>query len=502
MRIFFAVTTWTLRWLLLLLQDASARRHRTGTGWTFSWKTLSIDQAANTAFPSHCKEHKSQSKHNRGRIRRDEGVVDANVMQSSGSLGCFNHDLVGITNPILTILSPSSSRITNIDAIAEQDSSIISHVDRPGSSYSHSNRSTGGLKRQLQSLADSLLSNKSDDPYDVGNTGNHANEAQIIETKSGWRIYRYRKVIGQGEECYNAVRDAALGWESMHRNSKWAGVKLFQYQTTHARRGVDNNVSLEQNDIGVGGQVRLLQRHISSFTPEFLQQQLHRKKQYRQRKTYVEQVESDKISYSEKAIYEERDPLRSALLSDRVLQITNSPGVKRLVTFARVNMMRGKLNLPIWVVNPCMIVYELVDERCNNGQNTYSATAYATLRGHLLKGEERVIVSMSDQSKNVCVDILSYSHSTPGILGNIVFAACKEMQIRFFGEEMDTLEKIAKDSMKMKPMSPIGSCSTYALPATTSFQLDSYNASNHSRYGYENTCLVGIDFSNNVSIRR
>jgi hypothetical protein len=33
---------------------------------------------------------------------------------------------------------------------------------------------------------------------------------QIID---GWRVLRYTRRIGKGEECYNRVRDAALNWE-------------------------------------------------------------------------------------------------------------------------------------------------------------------------------------------------------------------------------------------------------------------------------------------------
>mmetsp|Transcript_47243 Transcript_47243/g.47686 ORF Transcript_47243/g.47686 Transcript_47243/m.47686 type:complete len:167 (-) Transcript_47243:171-671(-) len=83
------------------------------------------------------------------------------------------------------------------------------------------------------------------------------------------------------------------------------------------------------------------------------------------------------------------------------IRLIGEEGGKRLVTSAKSPVPR------LWVINPCKVVYELLDQRLeqNNGSSsgsskssglTYSSTAYGTLRGHLLCGEERVSVGIRD----------------------------------------------------------------------------------------------------------
>lgn len=464
--------------IIIIITSSSTVEGTQRSALTFSWRPLSGSQAARTAFPSRSRFLHRQDKNNQRRVRlrvragQQEAVdVHQSSLLSSHAGGCFNHDLVGITNPTLA-MSSSSFR----DCDNECDPSL-SNVNLQEDSNTGSPR-TSTLQRQLQAMADTLLVNHFKHSHVDGDENSNAiigttisknisNKAKGIDTKSGWRIYRHQKIVGRGEECYRNVRDAVLGWEAMHQGSDWAGVRLLNYHS----RGYSSG-TLRQSDGAVAnyehnivGQVKLLQRHISPF----LQHTGSSNHQHRHRTTYMEQIECDEIASTEKVIYEERDPLRSALLSDRVLQITNSPGVKRLVTFAQVSLMQGKMRLPIWIANPCMVVYDLVDERCGKTQSTYSATAYATLRGHLLSGEERVSVAMNDHSKDVSVEILSYSHATPGLLGRVVFASCRGMQARFFGEEIDTLEKIAQEANNSKKNAAFGGI------ANCSVNISSYN---------------------------
>merc|ERR1712071_724846 len=65
------------------------------------------------------------------------------------------------------------------------------------------------------------------------------------------------------------------------------------------------------------------------------------------------------------------------------------PGGRKLVTMSRIG---GKSS--IWAMNPCVVVYDLVD--CRGKDMIYTSTAYATLQGHLLAGEERVTVAIRD----------------------------------------------------------------------------------------------------------
>eukprot|EP00553_Chaetoceros_curvisetus_P001074 CAMPEP_0204613814 /NCGR_PEP_ID=MMETSP0717-20131115/1733_1 /ASSEMBLY_ACC=CAM_ASM_000666 /TAXON_ID=230516 /ORGANISM="Chaetoceros curvisetus" /LENGTH=119 /DNA_ID=CAMNT_0051626363 /DNA_START=78 /DNA_END=434 /DNA_ORIENTATION=+ len=119
--------------------------------------------------------------------------------------------------------------------------------------------------------------------------------------------------------------------------------------------------------------------------------------------------------------------------------------------------------MSMYVLNPTAVIYDLVDERAprmlGRGRSfetgymgdTFTSTAYATLAGHLLCGEERVTVILRDEvveeeeeddasfpmgntasrisSLNsntntggfVDVEIVSYSKPAPSILGRLVW---------------------------------------------------------------------------------
>jgi len=184
------------------------------------------------------------------------------------------------------------------------------------------------------------------------------------------RVFRLTRFVGHGQQTYRAVRDAALGWEAMHENSKWAGICLLNYEHNSLSNDRDSNVS-------------------------------------------------------------------AAGALPNVLQIGYGPGAKKLVTYAKSTFFN------IWTINPCMVVYDVVDMRQRGGR-TYSSTAYGTLRGHLIKGEERVSVCHRDSDGAVEVEVLSISLPGRGILGQMVFPFIGSMQKKFFQEQVDTLERIAK----------------------------------------------------------
>mmetsp|Transcript_34704 Transcript_34704/g.64245 ORF Transcript_34704/g.64245 Transcript_34704/m.64245 type:complete len:289 (-) Transcript_34704:168-1034(-) len=134
----------------------------------------------------------------------------------------------------------------------------------------------------------------------------------------------------------------------------------------------------------------------------------------------------------------------------------------------------------IWVLNPCRTGYHGVDEPLldDNGNviGISSYVSYATLRGHLLQGEERMRVgwirgeqqsqesnssaiissssngsssnsSSSCQETNsgnntVFFDVVSISRGS-GVIGSLVFPLCARMQDRFFTEQVDTMQKKA-----------------------------------------------------------
>jgi len=87
-----------------------------------------------------------------------------------------------------------------------------------------------------------------------------------------------------------------------------------------------------------------------------------------------------------------------------------------------------------------MVVYDLVDQRAPDGETTFTSTAYATLRGHFLRGEERVTVALRDGSQDVEVEIMSISRAGPGLLGKTLWPFIGKMQSSFFQQQLDHLD--------------------------------------------------------------
>jgi uncharacterized protein (UPF0548 family) len=74
---------------------------------------------------------------------------------------------------------------------------------------------------------------------------------------------------------------------------------------------------------------------------------------------------------------------------------------------------------------------------------TYTSTAYATLKGHLIRGEERVTVAMRDDTGFVDVEILSYSRPAESLKAKVAWLFIGNMQQHFFEQQMDYLEQVA-----------------------------------------------------------
>jgi uncharacterized protein (UPF0548 family) len=122
-----------------------------------------------------------------------------------------------------------------------------------------------------------------------------------------------------------------------------------------------------------------------------------------------------------------------------------------LATFTGFHLPKQLLiNKSIYIVNPVHVVYEVKDVRHSTTNNIciYSSTAYATLTGHLLAGEERVTVSIRNDStsrKRVDVEILSFSRPVPtSKLSKCIWPLIGQMQNQFFLSEIYYLGEIAK----------------------------------------------------------
>lgn len=205
--------------------------------------------------------------------------------------------------------------------------------------------------------------------------------------------------------------------------------------------------------------------------------------------------------------------------SSNVLQIWSHNGsstdscvksakTRKLATYTKINILKRfrsqglPLSLPsisFYTLNPVAVVYDILDQRAptissNAGDcshkygSTFTSTAYGTLKGHLLCGEERVTVILRDEeekeeesygnttvshinkrsrrlAKNtpsppppksslsptntrgfVDVEIISYSKAAPSLFGKVVWPFISKKQDEFFQCELDSLERVAIQS--------------------------------------------------------
>ena len=75
---------------------------------------------------------------------------------------------------------------------------------------------------------------------------------------------------------------------------------------------------------------------------------------------------------------------------------------------------------------------------------TFTSTAYATMKGHLLRGEERVTVALRDRSEVVDVEIVSISKSGNSLKARGIWPFIGNMQHNFFNNQMDALQEVAE----------------------------------------------------------
>ena len=216
-------------------------------------------------------------------------------------------------------------------------------------------------------------------------TANNSNDDWWPETAcseetddNSWRILKLHRRVGRGLDCYHRVRDAALAWE---------------FESDDGNKGIRSVVRPEPR---------------------------------RGRGFAVLPVVND-------------EPSRS------VQQIWSGPG-RRLVTFTSVKLLpswvASRINSRLYCFNPVHVVYDVVDQRAHTGTTLYSSTAYATGKGHWLRGEERVTVALRD-SGLVDVEILSFSRPAKSAMGRLVWPVIGKMQRTFFEQQMSAFERVA-----------------------------------------------------------
>ena len=200
--------------------------------------------------------------------------------------------------------------------------------------------------------------------------------------QSSWRVIRYRRRIGMGTDTYEAVRDACLDWEFQ---AKGKGI-----------------VQLKSN-----------------LEPRSFQR--------RETRGSYEVVHTSVLG--------DGDMMSPTECCRRI------GSGRRLATYTEAPF-KFKWLPPLFVVNPVMVVYDLIDQRATG--TTFTSTAYATMKGHWLSGEERITVARRDGSGNVDLEILSYSRPAPSLMGRLVWPLIAPFQTNFFESQMNSLSQVAK----------------------------------------------------------
>lgn len=418
------------------------------------------------------------------------------LAQQSHIMSQFNHDCVGMTRPIL---SQSTGTTRHEGVIIQQPMNISYQLDTFKNTLTIAASDHGG-----QNVVDSSLTKDNDDDDDDDSVGKlwwPKSQHEIITSsvrktahhgdseigRMAWRVKRYRKRVGRGSDCYDRVRNAVLDWEFQH--NQWDD-NDYSAATTAAVDSINtlNNGALihrrKHNDMG------------------------------------IQRVVPNSASVYKRGGF----PLLEENINPNVLQICNSifsPTHKNLVTYTQVHLVPfhetlekigkslllqcrkndhvgqlghalGKLVLgfenmlpTLYVINPVRVIYDIVDEQSPNG-DVYTCTAYATLGGHFLRGEERVCVIlrgndashqefmppkfatrshegeggtlMPESTKAIkdhgCVDveILSYSKPAANIFGLLVWPFIREKQENFFQSQLKELERVAFHKMKYESL--------------------------------------------------
>jgi uncharacterized protein (UPF0548 family) len=204
-----------------------------------------------------------------------------------------------------------------------------------------------------------------------------------------WRRICFRRKVGEGRDCYQACRDAALTWE---------------FDTGH--KGIMAATPYRETHPSLSPQARHWRRR--------------------------------RLLESETTGVDENITIQSP--PQPVQQIWWGPG-RKLVTYTAL----GLPWLSLYAVSPVTVVYDVIDQR--GAGTTYTSTAFATGPGHWLRGEERVTVCHRDVDDTVDVEILSYSQAASDTwMGRIAWPVLGRMQRSFFQQQLRSLQRVGQDA--------------------------------------------------------
>lgn len=253
----------------------------------------------------------------------------------------FNHKLVGLTNPCLQVQQEMSNIVTQ-----QHDKAVIA-----------ASSTSNAIQKQNM---------------------NWWPRRACENLPEQWRVLRLRQAgVGQGMDCYQRVKEAALAWEFKGSS-----------------KGVQPVLSPTSSKSSCTRVLRL--EHIGTAVPS-------------------------------------------------ALQIWNGPG-RRLCTYTCL------LGHRLFQINPVAVVYDVVDQAGPPGTIAFTSTAFATTRGHWLKGEERVTVVLRDNGQ-VDLEVLSISQPATA-MGRLAWPMIGGMQRSFFQEQLKALQQVANERQSKKDQYP------------------------------------------------
>lgn len=344
----------------------------------------------------------------------DNTGIPPNLLYDRHRSCAFNHGLVGMTNPTLSV-SAERDVVPIVFSLSMNDEN---------SATTSGNRDQG-LRRWSQQLTGMVRKRRLKDgnSHDVAAVQEASTTSQIIEqggdpwwpgmthSPKDWRVLRFRRRVGKGKDCYERCRDAALAWE-------------FQAVGQGMIR-VEGRTSLIRNK-----QPSRNQLSPSTSTPSS-----------RRKPMNADQSHEDTTTCSSTTIPNNQHTQQESSIQ----QICSNPG-RQLVTYTSIPKRGGWMIPHLYTINPVTVVYDLVDQRAPG--TTYTATAYATRAGHLLCGEERVTVCHRDRDDGVDVEILSVSRASNSLQGRLVWPFIGRMQRTFFQQQLAALQHVADKAEK------------------------------------------------------
>lgn len=225
---------------------------------------------------------------------------DPKCMRSMRLRNEFNHNVCGITNPLIRIKAKiSRQQQQQLDQYCQND--VVTQGDDKDPKWWPS----------LQVLSDKKLVDKNEKISTKFNAKN-----SNFFNKEEWRILVYRKSVGRGKKCYRRVRDAALDWEFQSADGSMGMMEIPRYQS--------------RNDM-----IKSAKRpHTFSAPSRYSVQPIN--------------DESDLGSYSASSSLYRR-------LGSRRLVSFSSQSITRFLP--------PSLQQRIYAINPVMVVYDIIDQR-------------------------------------------------------------------------------------------------------------------------------------------